>query len=447
MSLEIEKLGGSFFASSGRDTIIYQATSYPNSLSSVLSILSDTVLNPLLLESELEIERQAIEWEINEINKKPEFLIPELLHEIAYPNNTIGLPLICPKDRIKSITTQTLWKYRSMFFIPSRILVAGVGVDHDQFLYQVERYFGQFNSVKPHLIDSLNLNLNNLSNSSLNHPSPSISNQTTTSKSLLSKAFATSANYSPLDPSTGQALTSFDQLVSARPIYRGGEFRKVHSTENNLAHIYVGFEAPSVLDPDLYAIACTHIILGGGSSFSAGGPGKGMYSRLYTNVLNPHPEVDFCQAFHHTYADTGLFGIAMAVLPEFVNKVPQIIATQLDLISREHFNGGITESQLRRAKNQLRSTMMYGLESRLLQVEDLGRQVQMVGYKKPWIEVWQKIEALTISDIHRAITRIIRPSQIQTGGFSGEPTIVASGRIEKLGDVKQTFARFGIGSS
>lgn len=38
---------------------------------------------------------------------------------------------------------------------------------------------------------------------------------------------------------------------------------------------------------------------------SAGGPGKGMYSRLYTNVLNQHHAVDYCAGFHHCYADTG----------------------------------------------------------------------------------------------------------------------------------------------
>ena len=37
----------------------------------------------------------------------------------------------------------------------------------------------------------------------------------------------------------------------------------------------------------------------------AGGPGKGMYSRLYTKVLNQYHAVDYCAGFHHCYADTG----------------------------------------------------------------------------------------------------------------------------------------------
>lgn len=38
-----------------------------------------------------------------------------------------------------------------------------------------------------------------------------------------------------------------------------------------------------------------------------GGPGKGMYTRLYTNVLNRYHAVDHCSGFHHCYVDSGAF--------------------------------------------------------------------------------------------------------------------------------------------
>jgi processing peptidase subunit alpha len=39
---------------------------------------------------------------------------------------------------------------------------------------------------------------------------------------------------------------------------------------------------------DIYALCVLQMLMGGGSSFSSGGPGKGMYSRLYSRVLNQH---------------------------------------------------------------------------------------------------------------------------------------------------------------
>lgn len=50
-------------------------------------------------------------------------------------------------------------------------------------------------------------------------------------------------------------------------------------------------------------------LLGGGGSFSAGGPGKGMYTRLYRNVLSKHPHVQHCVAYSSLYSETGLMGI------------------------------------------------------------------------------------------------------------------------------------------
>lgn len=55
-----------------------------------------------------------------------------------------------------------------------------------------------------------------------------------------------------------------------------------------------------------------------------------------------------------------------------------------------------------------------------------------------------KIDALTVKDLHRAASRVLRPQA--DGGHSGEPTIVAMGRLDGLGDVKAALARYGIGA-
>lgn len=54
------------------------------------------------------------------------------------------------------------------------------------------------------------------------------------------------------------------------------------------------------------AVVVLQTLMGGGESFSAGGPGKGMYSRLYRNVLNKYVWARGCTAFHSVYNDTGL---------------------------------------------------------------------------------------------------------------------------------------------
>jgi len=41
-----------------------------------------------------------------------------------------------------------------------------------------------------------------------------------------------------------------------------------------------------MLHEDFVPFCVLQTLMGGGGSFSAGGPGKGMFSKLYTDVLN-----------------------------------------------------------------------------------------------------------------------------------------------------------------
>ncbi|GFS56209.1 mitochondrial-processing peptidase subunit alpha [Trichonephila clavipes] len=53
-----------------------------------------------------------------------------------------------------------------------------------------------------------------------------------------------------------------------------------------LAYFTLGLESCSHQHSDFISFCVLNTLMGGGGSFSAGGPGKGMYTRLYTNVLN-----------------------------------------------------------------------------------------------------------------------------------------------------------------
>lgn len=53
-----------------------------------------------------------------------------------------------------------------------------------------------------------------------------------------------------------------------------------------LAHLVIGLESVGHQHKDFVSHCVLNMMMGGGGSFSAGGPGKGMYTRLYTNVLN-----------------------------------------------------------------------------------------------------------------------------------------------------------------
>jgi len=382
MTREIEQLGGQFISSSSRETVLYQASTYTHSLPSVMSILSDTVLHPQITRDELDIQRDAALWEVGEIKTKPDMILPELLHETAFANNTLGNPLLCPEDRLEAMTPDVIQGFMRTWYRPDRLVVAAAGVEHDALLELADRHFG---SVKPVASTS----------SSTSASSPSAPRPSSASPSA---PFSTSAPSSAsVSSSSSSDPESFDYLSTAPARYTGGQLL-IEDGEQEFTHVYVGYEGLSIHDEDIYALATLQVLLGGGGSFSAGaslpplslslcvrmdpllmqnvdvragGPGKGMYSRLYTSVLNQYHAVDFCSAFHHCYLDSGLFGLSISVHPSFLFRTPELIAQQLDAVTRP-MGGGIGETELRRARNQLKSSLAMALESRMVQVEDLG---------------------------------------------------------------------------
>lgn len=422
MTTLIDQLGSQITCSSSRETIMYQSTVFPQSLELAMSLLSSTILHPNLLPEEIAAQKDAAAYEIREIWAKPELILPEILHTVAFQNNTLGMPLLCPESQLAVLGEKEIRQFMSDWYRPERLVVAGVGMPHEQLCELTEKFFG---AASP--------------SSSLDIPSSSL--RGASAQPAGAKGFATVSD-APTNLSDDYA-----SLASARALYTGGE-QYILKPEEEFVHLYIGFEGLGVHDPDIYALATLQTLLGGGGSFSAGGPGKGMYTRLYTNVLNRYHAVDYCAGFHHCYADSGLFGIAMSVYPQFASSAANIISHQLDTLTRPQ-KGGITQIELSRAKNMLKSQLVMALESRLTAVEDLGRQTQIHGHKVPVEEMCAKIDALTLDDLHRTATRVLRPSSrtvpLNYGLGSGEATIVAQGQIEALGDVRATIKQWGLG--
>ena len=104
-----------------------------------------------------------------------------------------------------------------------------------------------------------------------------------------------------------------------------------------------------------------------------------MYSRLYTHILNHFPQIDHCASFHHIYTDSSLFGLFASFVPASSglrggNTPGQILPHLVHQLSLLLYTP-IPQQELERAKNQLKSSLMMALESRAVEVEDLGRQV------------------------------------------------------------------------
>uniref|UniRef100_A0A8C1E0S8 Mitochondrial-processing peptidase subunit alpha n=1 Tax=Cyprinus carpio carpio TaxID=630221 RepID=A0A8C1E0S8_CYPCA len=326
--LTLEKHGGICDCQTSRDTTMYAVSAEVKGLDTVVNLLSDAVLQPCLLDEEIEMTRMAVRFELEDLNMRPdpEPLLTEMIHAAAYRGNTVGLPRFCPPKNVEKIDRKLLHKYLQTYYCPERMVLAGVGIEHEQLVQCARKYLL---NVKPVW------------------------------------GASTPANV--------------DQSVAQ---YTGGIVKMVKDMSDvslgptpipELTHIMIGLESCSFLEDDFIPFAVLNMMMGGGGSFSAGGPGKGMFTRLYLNVLN-----------------------------RYCSYVVNITTVH--------------------SKTQLKSMLMMNLESRPVIFEDVGRQVLATGKRKLPHELCELISNVTASDIKRVTTKMLR----------SKPAVAALGELTEL---------------
>jgi processing peptidase subunit alpha len=384
MHAKLDELVGAVQAKAHRESILYSGAVVPNHLYQLLDLLREVVTAPLVTGKDLEELRSIVAYELEELRNKTDDLLPELAHGPAfYSNHTVreddtifmdwnslvGLP----KDQFAT-SVESILEYWKKTYITQSMVVVGAGLPHGELHNSAADTFGTIEK-------------------------------------------------SPLSISTEEEDLNLK--------YVGGN-NYIEHDELPLVHMVIGFKGAQANSPQAFPLAVLQMLMGGGSSFSAGGPGKGMYSRLYTQVLNRYHFIDACRVFNFSYSTAGLFGIHGSALPSHAEDLVKVLLDQLHSMTET-----LTTIELDRAKSQVKSAVLMGLESRMTELEDLADQVS---YNKKYLtptEVCEKIDALSGDDLRQAAKEVL----------SSKPTVVAYGPLYRVpsydGILKWHQARMG----
>lgn len=444
MMTAVDRIGGQIVSSSSRESIMYQSSHFPQHTPRAVELLADTALNPALTEQEIDAQRDPSRWELSELTSKADSYLPEVLHAVAFQDNTLGHQLLCPEDRIDLIDHTMLADFHATWYRPERMVLAGAGVPHEELVELAHRHFGHLvHTPQPAEIP---LNPEQIAAAAASSPrvvpSAPLVSSTSSSSSVyktLSRAASSylypSSLFNPA-PTSPTHVPSFRELAAQPSRYTGGH-RYLPDPKAEFNNVYLAFLGPALNSPKIYAMATLQVLLGGGGAFSAGGPGKGMYSRLYTHILNRHAQVEHCASFQHIYSDASLFGLFATFFPGAgASVVLSHLANQLGLVLR----APVPRPELQRAKNQLMSGLVMALESRAVEVEDLGRQLLLHEDRVPLDEMCARIRAVTAEDLREVAGEMFGPESA-----SRPPTVVVMGQ-EDVRDWRETLYAYGIGA-
>jgi predicted Zn-dependent peptidase len=139
LALALEILGGSLDAYTSREHTSYQARVLDEHVEIAADVLADLVFNPLLRQSDLELERKVVLEEINTVDDTPDDLVFELHGEQLWGQHPYGYRILGTRDSVSSLTTADLRALHDRAYHPGNVVVAASGnIEHDELVRILE---------------------------------------------------------------------------------------------------------------------------------------------------------------------------------------------------------------------------------------------------------------------------------------------------------------------
>lgn len=123
----IEGRGGSFNGFTSEEHTCYLVKLLAKDARLGIDILSDMVLHPKLDEEELKKEKDVIIEEINMYKDMPSHYVHELLAEMMWPDQPLGMPLAGTVESVRSITRDMVASYKEAYYDPKNMLLIATG--------------------------------------------------------------------------------------------------------------------------------------------------------------------------------------------------------------------------------------------------------------------------------------------------------------------------------
>ena len=166
------------------------------------------------------------------------------------------------------------------------------------------------------------------------------------------------------------------------PVFTSGYSLKNKETEQG--HLCLGFPGLSLNDPDIYNITVLNNIIGGSMS-----------SRLFQEIREQRGLAYSIFSYHSAYSDHGTLAIYGGTSDEQMAEMQQVILSLL----KELKNGSITQQEITDSKEQLKGSLMLGLESTSARMSRNGRHELLLGKHQTYDEVLEQIDLVSLEKV------------------------------------------------
>ena len=193
----------------------------------------------------------------------------------------------------------------------------------------------------------------------------------------------------------GVLAGSATRVDGAPPEPRAGV--SVHEKRLEQVHLCLGTPGIAQADADRYAAHLVNLALGGGMS-----------SRLFQEIRERRGKAYTVYSFLSSYCDAGYTGVYVGTSAEWTREVVEVIRGELARVARD----GLAPDELLRAKNQMKGSLLLGLETSDSRMSRIAKNEIYFGRDVPLEEVAAGIDAVTNDDVLRISRRLFRPEAL-----------------------------------
>lgn len=139
---ELDAIGASFNAYTGKDHTAYYAKAEAHHWETALDVVSDLFLHSKLPEDEINKERGTILQEINMYEDAPARRVGEYFDQLLYGEHPLGCEILGPKENIKSFKRKDFIKYLNRGYTADNVVVGVAGkIDPAKIKQEIEKHF------------------------------------------------------------------------------------------------------------------------------------------------------------------------------------------------------------------------------------------------------------------------------------------------------------------
>lgn len=162
---EIDSVGGTLNAFTGREYTCFYAKVIDKNLPLAIDLLSDIFLHSLMDAKDVDKERMVILQEIKMVEDTPDDYIHDFFNRVCWGDHPLGFPIFGTSDLVQSFTREQIFQFLRETYQPKRIIICAAGnLKHEEAVDLIAGTFGQLpqsnqerQRLKPHSISTTNI--------------------------------------------------------------------------------------------------------------------------------------------------------------------------------------------------------------------------------------------------------------------------------------------------